>query len=177
MSSLDENTRADGQRVLQAAIAEFDPCQLEAVSALLFDLLDERLVKFLNPMATLTGWPASTRIGKASGFRITMEGIDRLKGSRSASITQIYNYGFVGQLAGRDIVNEVTITEEIVQLALQEVDRRSGVDDDTRQGARTLIQSAKGRSMEILVAAAGTDVGTLALEAVKHVFRAKGIAL
>jgi hypothetical protein len=177
LSSLDESTRADGQRVLQAALARFAPGQLEAVSALLFDLLDERLIKFLNPMATLSSWPASTRIGKASRFRITVEGHDRLKRSRSASITQIYNYGSVGQLAGRDIVNEVTITEEIVELALQEVDRRSDVDDETRRGARTLIQSAKGRGMEILVAAAGTDVGALALGAVKHVLRAKGIPL
>jgi hypothetical protein len=43
-------------------------------------------------MATLTGWPASTRIGKASGFRITIP-FDRLNGSQSASPAPTYNIG------------------------------------------------------------------------------------
>jgi hypothetical protein len=176
MSSLDESTRADGQRVLEAAITRFGASQAEAVSALRLDLQEERFVKFLNPMATLSGWPASTRIGKASEFRITVSGRDRLKGPLSASPAPTYNIGSVGQLAGRDIVNQITITQEIVELALQEVDRRSEFDDATRRGARSLIERAKGRGMEVLVAAAGTDVGELALEAVKHVLRAKGIS-
>jgi hypothetical protein len=64
-----------------------------------------------------------------------------------------------------------------VELALLEVDSRSDADDATRKGARKLIEGAMGRGMDVLVAAAVTDVGELALEAVKHVLRERGIAL
>jgi len=120
MSSLDEGTRANGQLVLQATISRFDASQLDTVSALLFDLQEERLIKFINPMATLSGWAASTQIGKATEFRVTVSGLDRLKSPRSASAAPTFNIGYVAQLAGRDIVNKITITQEIVDLALQE---------------------------------------------------------
>jgi DNA-binding MarR family transcriptional regulator len=177
IAGLDQGTRSDGRQVLQAAIARFDPSRLDAVSELLFDLEAERLIKFLNPMATLTRCPASTRIGKSSDFRVTVRGVDRLNGPPTVTLAPTYNIGYVGQFAGRDITNQITITQEIVELALQEVDRHTEVDDATRRAARSLIQGAMGRGMDVLVAASGTDIGELALEAVKHVLRAKGAGI
>ena len=82
-AQLDENARADGPRLLHAAAGRFAASHLDAVSALLFDLEEARLIKFTNPMATLTGWSASTRIGKGSDFRITVAGIDRVNRPQS----------------------------------------------------------------------------------------------
>jgi DNA-binding MarR family transcriptional regulator len=176
-AELDENDRADGQRLLHAATARFGAAHLEAVSGLLFDLEEERLIKFTNPMATLTGWSVSTRIGKGSNFRITVPGIDHVNSPQRVAPGPTFNiHGNVSQLAGRDIITQITVTQEIVDLALQELDRRPDIDDTTREGARSLIERAKGRTTEVLVAAAGTDVGALALEVIKHALRAKGIS-
>ena len=176
-AELDENARADGPRLLQAATARFGASHLETISGLLFDFEDARLIKFTNPMAMLTGWSASVRIGKGGNFRITVAGVDRVNRAPSFAPAPTFNiHGNVGQLAGRDIITAITITQEIVDLALQELDRRPGIDDTTREGARSLIERAKGRTTEVFVAAAGTDIGALALEVVKHVLRAKGIS-
>lgn len=178
LAELDDNARADGRRLLHAATERFSGSHLEALSDLLFDLEEERLIKFTNSMATLTGWPASTRIGKGSDFRITVRAIDRVNREQSVSTEPTFNiHGNVGQLAGRDIITHITVTQEIVDLALQELDRRPGIDDVTREGARSLIERAKGRTTEVLVAAAGSDVGALALEVIKHALRAKGISI
>ena len=104
-AGLDDNARADGQRLLDAAEARFGGSHLEAVSGLLLDLDDGRLIKFTNPMATLSGWPASARISKGSDFRITVSGLDRVSSEPSAgSGTTFQIHGDVGQIAGRDLI-------------------------------------------------------------------------
>lgn len=84
-------------------------------------------------------------------------------------------YGNVGQVAGRDIVTRITLTEEIVSLALQELNRRPDIDEATRRAAGSLIERARGRTTEVLVDAVGTDVGAIALQVIGHVARSKGL--
>jgi len=104
-AGLEDSARADGQRLLNAAEERFGGSQLEAVSGLLFDLEDERLIKFINPTATLTGQAPSTRIGKGSAFRITVSGLDRVNREQSAGPTTTFKiHGNVGQIAGRDFI-------------------------------------------------------------------------
>jgi len=64
-----------------------------------------------------------------------------------------------------------------VSLALQEFNRRPDIDEATRRAAGSLIERARGRTTEVLVAAAGTDVGAIALQVIRHVARSKSKGL
>jgi hypothetical protein len=104
-AGLDRDARADGQRLLSAVEARFGGAHLEEVSGLLLDLEDALLIKFTNPMATLSGWPASARIGKGSDFRITVPGLDRVNREPSPGPGTTFKiHGDVGQIAGRDFM-------------------------------------------------------------------------
>lgn len=164
--------------LIEAATARFGETNLDGVCRRLLDLEEQALIKFLNPMARLTGWSAPQRIDKGSDFRLTIAGADRVDDRRTVQAgPNFYIYGDVGQVAGRDITNHFTITQEIVQLALEELDRRQDVAETTRQETRGMIERAKGHTTEILIAAAGTDAGALALELIKHGARAIGVPL
>ena len=171
LGSLDAATLALGAGVLQAAIVQFGPGQLETVSAAIRDLNDEGLVRFLDPMASLSGWDHATRIGKASNFRLTFAGEQRLSQTSTGGTT--INIGSIGQFAAGDIIN-VTLTQEVVDLAIEQLAEQS-VGPEMRAEARSLIERAKARGMDVLVAAAGTDAGAVALAAVRHALHLKGL--
>jgi hypothetical protein len=129
---------------------------LDAVCRRLLDLEEANLITFANPMARLTGWSAAVRIGKGSDFRLTFAGMDRVDGRRATQTgPNFYIYGNVGQVAGRDITNHITITQEIVDVALEELNRRADLAETTREETRSLIERAKGHTIQVLVAAAG----------------------
>ena len=172
IGSLDAATLALGANVLRAAIVRFGPSQLEAVSVAICDLSDDRLMRFLDPLARLSGWDAATRIGKASNFRLTLDGEERLARAPAAQTT--INIGSIGQYTAGDMVN-VTLTADVVELAIQQLGHQDAP-PETRTEARSLIERAKGRGMEVLIAAAGTDAGALALAAVQHALHLKGLA-
>jgi len=126
-------------------------------------------------MARLSGWDATVRIRKGSEFAVTMSGHDRLRPAQvSAGPTLIFN-GAVGQVAARDIVNRFMVTPEIADCALQELALRDDLDEQTRAGARSLIDRARGNAFSLLVAAEQATGGAIAVDLVKHAARAAGV--
>lgn len=174
LADLDDLTRASGTRLVDAAVEAFGEAQLQNVSNLMFGLADNGLIRFNNPMKNLPGWPPQQRLAKGSDFELTGWGIERLQSGHPAPrIVQNFT-GPVGQVAGRDVnvhidVNSVVITQSHVDLALEELSRRTDLDPPTREKARSLLEAARGRTVEALVAAAGTDLGVLILDLMHHV--------
>jgi hypothetical protein len=172
LADFDGVTRTSGSRVIDAAVEAFGEPQLENVSNLIFGLADNGLIRFNDPLKSFTGWKPHQRLAKGSDFELTGPGIERLQfGPPASAIVQNF-HSPVGQVAGRDVnINSFVITESHIDLALQELNRRTDLDPPTREKARDLLKAARGRTVDTVVAAAGTDLGVVVLELLQHAAR------
>lgn len=169
MDALDATTLSQGINLVNAALAHFGEAQLDSVCRLLFDLRDDRLIRFTDVMARLTSWPAPDRIAKGTDFRLTVVGRDRIRRRpppHPAGTTQNF-YGPVSQVAGRDINVITNLTSiqalEVIDRALEDLDKREAGNPDSHEGARRLLENAKTRGLDVLTGAAGSAAGALAL--------------
>jgi len=175
LAAVDASIRESGLALSEAVTDYFGTDSLDVVCTYLLDLKEGGFVKFLDPMARLNGWDATVRIRKASEFAVTMSGHDRLRPAQvSPGPTLIFN-GRVGQVAARDILNHFVVTSEIADGALQKLALRDDLDEETRAGARSLIDRARGNAFGLLIAAEQATGGAVAVDLVRHAARAAGV--
>jgi len=151
----------DGGGFMSNALATWGEDHRRRVAAHLFDLTADGLLTFEDPMARIDQMDEVDRLGMAANLRLTASGRDRAARLErrdqpaGASPLQIV-IAEHAQIAARDINNNYANFDELLDLVRQGIETMEGIDDDTRDEAKSFVERLRGSAGTL---ATGTATG------------------
>ena len=144
-------------RMSQQAVADgvVETGEVEELAALVIELADDDLVDF-DHIARSTnqfGMEPGANLQHAKNFRSTTKARDWLREAAPAGPSFAFHDSPVGQVAGRDIANYVSLTH-VLDAAKAQVDQVEASEED-REAARGYLEALRGRAAEAGTGAAG----------------------
>lgn len=151
-----------GGALINEVLGRFGHEHVETVARTLVDLASEGLLLFDDPFRDIDQLAMSERISAASEFRLTLAGLDRVRGDRSTvpTITQIV-HATNAQVAAGDIHNYVSF-DELLDRAEAELGQLDDIDAATQEEARGILAKLRSASGTVATGTATSAGGALA---------------
>jgi hypothetical protein len=154
-------TLASGRALLAEVERRFGQGMTQAVADVLIGLARDGLIDFDDPSRNIDQLRSEQRLANGGQFRLTSYGRDRADPTAQppTSMTQIV-HAAQAQVAAGDINNYVTFNQLLDRLeeAIKDVD---GVDEETREEARGMLDKLRGSSATVATGAASGGGGAL----------------
>jgi hypothetical protein len=155
---------AAGGALLNAALDRFGQEHLESVARHMIDLQDDGLLAFDDPLAGIDQLPESERLSRASGFRLTAFGRDRVVyaggRTRESSITQIV-LAEKAQVAAGNIENHFESYNELLDRIAEALEALTDIDEEAKQEARGILDKLRSASGTIATGASASAGGAV----------------
>ena len=137
--------------------------EIDNLAELVIELADDDLIEF-DPNKVLRheefGADPSRDLQNATNFRSTITGHDWLREPAPSGPSFAFHDSKVGQVAGRDITNDVSFTQ-VIDSALTKVEQMEA-DEEDRKAARGFLNALRGRAAEAGTGMVGGTGGFLA---------------